>query len=234
MDESEPVTDHGEADREDNGEVVNVSRKALKRKARAEQRADWKAPVMKSVEAAQKAKKKRGSHRPKMAPAAAPLDPNASEAEIKAARLARKNAELEDFRARSAKGATVVLDLAAGCAGASLPGWKYEWEEMMQPKEVKSLIQQLLYCYGANRRAQQPVRLCFSGVKEGSQTHEGLSKQSGYESWEVQKLSTRYIDEFPKEKLVYLTADAEEKIHSFDPELVYVIGGIDTCPDLFL
>lgn len=34
---------------------------------------------------------------------------------------------------------------------------------MMQPKEVKSLIQQLLYCYGANRRAQQPVRLCFSG-----------------------------------------------------------------------
>jgi len=39
------------------------------------------------------------------------LDPNASEAEIKAARAARKTAELEDFRARAAKGATVVVDL---------------------------------------------------------------------------------------------------------------------------
>ena len=52
------------------------------------------------------AKKKRGSHRPK-GPALTPLDPNASEAEIKAARAARKTAELEDFRARAAKGATV-------------------------------------------------------------------------------------------------------------------------------
>lgn len=50
MDESEPVTDHGEADREDNGEAVSgVSRKALKRKARAEQRADWKAALIKST-----------------------------------------------------------------------------------------------------------------------------------------------------------------------------------------
>eukprot|EP00435_Cladocopium_sp_Y103_P024208 s1711_g5.t3 len=178
------ATDQSDAaDREDNGAV---SRKALKRKARAEQRAEWKA--------AQKAKKKRGSHRPK-GPVLAPLDPNASEAEIKAARAARKTAELEEFRARAAKGATVV-----------------EWEEMMQPKELKSLIQQLLYCYGANRRAQQPVQLCFSGVEEGSKTHEGLSKQSGYESWE--------------EKLIYLTADAEEKLESFEPEMVYVIGGI--------
>jgi len=56
------------------------------------------------------AKKKRGSHRPK-GPALTPLDPNASEAEIKAARAARKTAELEDFRARAAKGATVVVDL---------------------------------------------------------------------------------------------------------------------------
>ena len=56
------------------------------------------------------AKKKRGSHRPK-GPVIPPLDPNASEAEIKAARAARKTAELEEFRARAAKGATVVVDL---------------------------------------------------------------------------------------------------------------------------
>ena len=93
-----------EADREDNG---NAARKALKRKARAEQRAEWKA---------QKAKKKRGGHRhkgPPIAPLVAPkdhVDPG-SEADVKAARAARKIAELEDFRTRSAKGTTVVLDL---------------------------------------------------------------------------------------------------------------------------
>jgi len=189
-----------EADREDNG---NAARKALKRKARAEQRAEWKA--------AQKAKKKRGGHRHK-GPPIAPLDPGSSEADVKAARAARKIAELEDFRARSAKGTTVVLDL--------------EWEDMMQPKEVKSLIQQVLYCYGANRKATQPLQLVFSGVAEGTKTHEGLRKQSGYESWEVQKLPGNYIDTFPKEKLIYLTADAEEKVYNFDSEMIYVIGGI--------
>ena len=99
---------------------------------------------------------------------------------------------------------------------------------MMQPKEVKSLIQQVLYCYGANRKATQPLQLVFSGVAEGTKTHEGLRKQSGYESWEVQKLPGNYIDTFPKEKLIYLTADAEEKVYNFDPEMIYVIGGIVT------
>eukprot|EP00439_Symbiodinium_sp_Y106_P026115 s1668_g3.t1 len=50
--------------------------------------------------------------------------------EVKEARAARKAAELDDFRARAAQGATVVIDL--------------EWEDSMQPKELKSLIQQVL------------------------------------------------------------------------------------------
>ena len=29
-----------------------------------------------------------------------------------------------------------------------------------------------------------------------------------------------------QEKLIYLTADAEEKLERFEPEMVYVIGGI--------
>eukprot|EP00439_Symbiodinium_sp_Y106_P019813 s1668_g2.t1 len=77
-----------------------------------------------------------------------------------------------------------------------------------------------MYCYGANRRAERPVRLVFSGIARGSKTHAGLSKQSGYDAWEVQKLEGEY------DKLVYLTADAQKVLHSFDPEKVYVIGGI--------
>ncbi|CAK9063341.1 unnamed protein product [Durusdinium trenchii] len=209
------ATDQGEADREDNGEegaLERPSRKALKRKAKAEKCLEWKAQ--------QKAKRKRGGQRHK----GPPLPPNGESGrpegegptqrlgaeEVKAQRLLRKAKELEDFRERSGRGTTVVLDL--------------EWEEQMQPKELKSLIQQVLYCYGANRKSSHPTRLVFSGVKEGSKTYEGLSKQSGYESWEVQKLSGPYIEAFPKEKLIYLTADAPEVLDTFDPEKVYVIG----------
>ncbi|CAE7393772.1 trmt10a [Symbiodinium sp. CCMP2592] len=219
-----PEGDGDEADEEDNGEASEeaedqeeetgpASRKSQKRKLKQEQKAEWKA--------AQKAKRKQKQQEKRGKPGGRrkgpPLPPltggkPSSPEEVKEARAARKAAELDDFRARAAQGATVVIDL--------------EWEDSMQPKELKSLIQQVLYCYGANRRAEKPVRLVFSGIAQGSKTHAGLSKQSGYDAWEVQKLEGEYVEAFPKDKLVYLTADAQKVLHSFDPEKVYVIGGI--------
>jgi len=135
-----------------------------------------------------------------------------SREEIRQARVARKEAYTACFRARCAAGTTVVLDL--------------EWEEEMNEKELKSLIQQVLYCYGANRAASSPVNLVFSGLREGGLTQSKLAKQSGFDTWIVQASASAYIDLFPKERLVYLTADAEEVVWSFDPKSVYVIGGI--------
>ena len=34
------------------------------------------------------------------------------------------------------------------------------------------------------------------------------------------------LDVFPHDKIVYLTGDAEEELEEFDPEEVYIIGGI--------
>ena len=39
---------------------------------------------------------------------------------------------------------------------------------------------------------------------------------------------------FPKEKLVYLTADADEVLESFEPEKVYVIGALEKRFGVFL
>eukprot|EP00931_Biecheleriopsis_adriatica_P062289 TRINITY_DN37517_c0_g1_i1.p1 TRINITY_DN37517_c0_g1~~TRINITY_DN37517_c0_g1_i1.p1 ORF type:complete len:320 (-),score=110.56 TRINITY_DN37517_c0_g1_i1:189-1103(-) len=207
--------DGEEADAEDNGDdKPHESRKSLKRKLRAEQRAEWKA----AQKVKQKQKRKGKRHKGPPLPPRTEAETQSGEhqkpsaEEVRTSRAARKAAELEDFRQRSALGTTVVLDL--------------EWEQAMQEKELKSLLQQVLYCYGANRRASRPTRLVFSGVEPGSQTHAGLSKQAGYESWEVQKLSGAYVEAFPKERLVYLTADSEEVLESFDPEKVYIIGGI--------
>eukprot|EP00405_Crypthecodinium_cohnii_P008281 CAMPEP_0206424584 /NCGR_PEP_ID=MMETSP0324_2-20121206/3313_1 /ASSEMBLY_ACC=CAM_ASM_000836 /TAXON_ID=2866 /ORGANISM="Crypthecodinium cohnii, Strain Seligo" /LENGTH=406 /DNA_ID=CAMNT_0053889263 /DNA_START=85 /DNA_END=1303 /DNA_ORIENTATION=+ len=148
-------------------------------------------------------------------PAKPDLTPEEHAARREAAREARKllkAAELEDFQKRSAEGPTVIIDL--------------EWEADMSEKELKSLVHQVMYCYGHNRSAPKPVNLVLSGLAEGTQTYQKLSKMSGFDTWPLQKLSGPYIDHFPKEKLVYLTADAEEVLETFDPSKAYIIGGI--------
>jgi len=133
-------------------------------------------------------------------------------------REARKAVEIADFMARSEKGTTVVLDL--------------EWEDKLSDREVKALVQQVLYCYGSNRSALRPVRLVLSGVKPGSHTLERLQKLAGFpKSWQgVTILEQRYIDHFDSDRdrhrLVYLTADTDTVVRTFEPEKVYIIGGI--------
>lgn len=124
----------------------------------------------------------------------------------------RTAAELEDLQCLSGRGTTVLLDL--------------EWEEAMTPKQLKSLLRQVVFCYGANRRASYPVSLVFSGVQPGSKMHTRLSEQSGYEAWDVKKLAGPYIESFPRERLVYLTTDSQEVLQGFDQDKVYIIGGI--------
>jgi tRNA (guanine9-N1)-methyltransferase len=128
------------------------------------------------------------------------------------ARAMRKAAEVTDFKARCASGTTVVVDL--------------EWEDSMSEKELKSLVQQLLFSYGSNRGASHPVRLVFSGVAADSFTGQKLRKMAGFDTWPIEILEGPYIDRFPREELVYLTADAEVVLDSFEKDKVYVIGGI--------
>lgn len=144
-------------------------------------------------------------------PDTAPKDEEARE-KLRAERTARKAAEVEAFKSRCNEGTTVVLDL--------------EWEDMMNRAEIKSLVQQLLYSYGANRKAEKPVRLSLSGVRQGSETRAGLVKQAGYDGWAITVNEGNYIDLYERDRLVYLTADADEVVERFDPDKVYVIGGI--------
>eukprot|EP00930_Biecheleria_cincta_P098238 TRINITY_DN89911_c0_g1_i1.p1 TRINITY_DN89911_c0_g1~~TRINITY_DN89911_c0_g1_i1.p1 ORF type:complete len:436 (-),score=89.11 TRINITY_DN89911_c0_g1_i1:454-1761(-) len=138
---------------------------------------------------------------------------DAAEQEVKrSSRAEKKAAELADFKSRCAAGTTVVIDA--------------EWEDSMSEKELKSLVQQLMFCYGSNRGASHPVRLIFSGVAADSFTSQKLRKMSGFDSWPIEIFEGPYINNLPKEKLVYLTADAENVLESFDKDKIYIIGGI--------
>mmetsp|Transcript_37155 Transcript_37155/g.87093 ORF Transcript_37155/g.87093 Transcript_37155/m.87093 type:complete len:364 (-) Transcript_37155:124-1215(-) len=199
-----------------------LSRSARKRKRQEERAEHFKATRKerrKETRARQVARKKASGPEPireRVAPAASAPGEAAGEDQerevVKQTRAERKAMQLEEFKKHSLEGTTVVLDL--------------EWEDELSDKEVKGLVQQVLYCYGANRKAARPVRLVLSGVVEGSVTRERLAKLSGFDTWLCQTSEKPYIDLFEKDRLVYLTADTENIVREFDKDKVYVIGGI--------
>lgn len=133
-------------------------------------------------------------------------------------RALRKEAEINDFKARCALGATLVLDL--------------EWEADLYDRELKALVQQVLYSYGSNRSAVRPARLVLSGVRPESDILKRLQKLAGFpDAWAgVEILAVPYIERFgseaDKRRLVYLTADTDNVIKDFEQDKVYIIGGI--------
>merc|ERR1712137_568924 len=126
-------------------------------------------------------------------------------------RLSRK-AKAAEFMAKKDSGAGVLLDL--------------EWEHAHTEKALKSLVNQVLYCYGAIRKASKPVRLMISGLHCESEMYRRLHKISGFEKWAIEVSEKPYIDTYSKEQLVYLTPDAEETVEQFEQDKIYIIGGI--------
>lgn len=109
-------------------------------------------------------------------------------------------------------GVSVIIDLG--------------FNEYMLEKEIKSMCKQIRMCYTANRRCVHPVELrCvgYSGVlKERME-----AVKWGHENWNVK------FEETPLEGLkdsfdnmIYLTAEAEDSLQSFEEGKTYIIGGI--------
>jgi len=126
------------------------------------------------------------------------------------ARSLRKRAA---FLTKLEDAATVVLDC--------------EWEPSMSDKELKSLTQQIMHAYGSNKIATHPLNLAATGVQPGGAQDRGLRKISGFEDWMGFRCEQeRYISLFPQDKLIYLSADAEEVMETIEKDKVYIIGGI--------
>ncbi|BBN08477.1 tRNA (guanine9-N1)-methyltransferase [Marchantia polymorpha subsp. ruderalis] len=101
-----------------------------------------------------------------------------------------------------------------------------EFSHLMKPQELTSLIQQVMYSYAANARAEHPGRITLTGVTGTIQ--ESLEKISGYKNWLLHKEEASYLDVFKdrKEDLVYLTADSETILEELDSSKIYIVGGL--------
>jgi len=107
-----------------------------------------------------------------------------------------------------------------------------EWEKDHSESSLKSLTQQIMFCYGFNRGFTNPAMIHLCNL--GSRTIENLTKVK-FTNWmgvttsqEDYLLNEQFsIGKEPnKKQLVYLTSDAEETLETLSPDEAYIIGGI--------
>jgi tRNA (guanine9-N1)-methyltransferase len=115
-------------------------------------------------------------------------------------------AALDDWAARPA----IAIDLSN--------------DELQTDGERTSLIQQLTYCYGLDRRSPTPLPLFFTSF--GGRVADALERISGVAQWPVGRRAGPYWREFSGASVVVLSADATEVLSALEPGAVYVIGGI--------
>ncbi|XP_067298401.1 tRNA methyltransferase 10 homolog C isoform X3 [Pseudorasbora parva] len=103
------------------------------------------------------------------------------------------------------------------------------YENYMTRREMENTVSQLLEAEGWNRRGADPFHLHFCGLQPGGAYHRELLKRYGSDPWNrllITDTARQPADIFPRDQLVYLTADSPSVLRSFDHGKVYVIGAM--------
>nr|XP_046189534.1 tRNA methyltransferase 10 homolog C-like [Oncorhynchus gorbuscha] len=103
------------------------------------------------------------------------------------------------------------------------------YEQQMARREVENTVSQLMEVEGWNRRAPDPFHLHFCNLQLDGGYHRELVKRYGAEAWErllITSTERRHVDLFPRDDLVYLTADSPNVLRTFDNSKVYIVGSM--------
>lgn len=142
--------------------------------------------------------------------------------------MATKNSFILQFWNRS-------LDklLAWRCAQAMMFGqslvFDLSYEGNMSKREIENTVSQLIEVEAWNRRATDPYHLHFCNLQPDSYYKHQLIKRYGAETWDrlfITSTDKQHFELFPREQLVYLTADSPNVLRKYDHNKVYIIGGL--------
>ncbi|XP_039651918.1 LOW QUALITY PROTEIN: tRNA methyltransferase 10 homolog C [Perca fluviatilis] len=103
------------------------------------------------------------------------------------------------------------------------------YESNMARRELENTVSQLMEVEGWNRRATEPYHLHFCNLKADGAYQSELLKRYGAEAWDRLLITTsdqQHVDLFPREQLVYLTADSPNVLRRYDHSKVYIIGAL--------
>ncbi|NXE12020.1 TM10C methyltransferase, partial [Lophotis ruficrista] len=102
------------------------------------------------------------------------------------------------------------------------------YEKDMSIREVANTVRQLVLSEGCNRRSVDPFHIHFCNFKDDSLYHKEFIKHYR-EAWGKLLITVTdqcYTDVFPKDKLIYLTADSPKVMKTFDHDKIYIVGSM--------
>ncbi|NWS54304.1 TM10C methyltransferase, partial [Chunga burmeisteri] len=102
------------------------------------------------------------------------------------------------------------------------------YENDMSVREVANTVRQLVLSEGCNRRSVDPFHIHFCNFKDDSLYHKEFIKHYR-EAWGKLLITVTdqcYTEVFPKDKLIYLTADSPKVMKTFDHNKVYIVGSM--------
>ena len=101
------------------------------------------------------------------------------------------------------------------------------FEEQMRKQDIVSLAEQLQQCHGLNKIARHPFHFNFCNVDTSSLLwHCVKNAIPNIDSLPLTTSKHHYLDLFPEERLVYLTPNAPYVLDRFNPDDVYIVGGL--------
>lgn len=101
------------------------------------------------------------------------------------------------------------------------------WTDNMNDKELSKLAGQIGRLYGSNRKASSPASIYFTGFSSDSKLYQECArKHSGFDNYKITVTDDSFLSLFDKEKLVYLSPDAEMELDTVDASHVYILGGL--------
>ncbi|XP_061484158.1 tRNA methyltransferase 10 homolog C [Rhineura floridana] len=103
-----------------------------------------------------------------------------------------------------------------------------DYENYMSRREMDNAVKQLMESEGANRRALDPFHLYYCNLKTDGPYYKEFIKRYG-EAWDKLFVTTTekaHVEIFPRDQLVYLTADSPNIMKTFEHDKIYIIGSL--------
>ncbi|NXS14054.1 TM10C methyltransferase, partial [Neodrepanis coruscans] len=102
------------------------------------------------------------------------------------------------------------------------------YEKDMSVLEVSLTVKQLIMSESCNRRSVDPFHIHLCNFQDDSLFHKEFIKHYG-EAWSKLLITVTdqcYTEVFPKDKLIYLTADSPKVMKTFDHDKIYIVGSM--------
>ncbi|KAG9492418.1 hypothetical protein GDO78_000752 [Eleutherodactylus coqui] len=100
------------------------------------------------------------------------------------------------------------------------------YDHYMSQMELENTVFQLQLSEGFNRKTMDPFHIHFCNLQPNGLYHKQLVKryEGAWDNLLITATEKSYVDLFPKDQLVYLTADSPNVLKTFDHNKIYIIG----------